>query len=51
MQLSESKVPFYKELKGLYLKTVRALSEIKEDLKGIEGIETAFIYAFLAKRE
>jgi hypothetical protein len=44
-------VPFFNELKGLFLKTVRAPFEIKEDLKGIEGIETAFIYGFLAKGE
>jgi predicted nucleotidyltransferase len=43
--------PFYGELKGLFLKTVGAPAEIKEALKGIEGIETAFIYGSLAKGE
>ena len=37
------KCPFYEELKGLFLKTVGAPAEIKEALKGIEGIDTAFI--------
>jgi predicted nucleotidyltransferase len=43
------KCPFYEELKGLFLKTVGAPSEIKEALKDMEGIETAFIYGSLAK--
>ncbi len=43
------KCPFYEELKGLFLKTVGAPSEIKEALKDTEGIETAFIYGSLAK--
>jgi len=51
MQSGQSKVPFYGELKGLFLKTVRAPAEIKEGLEGIEGIETAFIYGSLAKGE
>ena len=41
--------PFYQELKGLFLKTVGAPGEIKEVLKDIKGIETAFIYGSLAK--
>jgi len=45
------KCPFYEELKGLFLKTVGAPAEIKEALKGIEGIDTAFIYGSLAKGE
>jgi predicted nucleotidyltransferase len=43
------KCPFYGELKGLFLKTVGAPSEIKEALEDTEGIETAFIYGSLAK--
>jgi predicted nucleotidyltransferase len=43
------KCPFYEELKGLFLKTVGAPSEIKEALKDTEGIETVFIYGSLAK--
>jgi predicted nucleotidyltransferase len=43
--------PSYEELKWLFLKTVGAPAEIKEALKGIEGIETAFIYGSLAKGE
>lgn len=43
------KCPFYEELKGLFLKTVGAPSEIKEALKNKERIETAFIYGSLAK--
>ena len=43
--------PFYEELKGLFLKTVGAPAEIREVLKDIEGIETAFIYGSLAKGE
>ena len=41
--------PFYQDLKGLFLKTVGAPGEIKEVLKDIEGIETAFIYGSLTK--
>lgn len=41
--------PFYQDLKGLFLKTVGAPGEIKEVLKDIKGIETAFIYGSLAK--
>lgn len=42
---------FYEKLKGLFLKTVGALAEIKEALKGIEGIEKAFIYGTSMKGE
>lgn len=43
--------PFYGDLKGLFLKTVGAPGEIKEALRHVEGIETAFIYGSLAKGE
>jgi predicted nucleotidyltransferase len=47
----KQRCPFYQELKGLFLKTVGAPGEIKEVLKDIEGIETAFIYGSFAKGE
>jgi len=43
------KCPYYKELKGLFLKTVGTPAVIKEVLKDIEGIDTAFIYGSFAK--
>jgi predicted transcriptional regulator with HTH domain len=43
------KCPFYEELKGLFVKTLGAPAEVKGALKGIEGIETAFLYGSLAK--
>ena len=43
------KCPFYKELKGLFLKTVGAPAVIEKVLKDIGGIDTAFIYGSLAK--
>jgi DNA-binding transcriptional ArsR family regulator len=46
-----SKCPFYKELKGLFTKTLGAPEVIKEALKDIEGIETGFIYGSFAKGE
>lgn len=41
--------PFYEELKGLFVKTLGIPGEIKGALKGIEGIETAFLYGSIAK--
>ena len=43
------KCPFYEELKGLFLKTLGAPAVVKEVLKDIEGIDTAFIYGHFAK--
>ena len=43
--------PFYDELRGLFLKTVGVPTEIKEALKGVEGIDMAFIYGSLARGE
>jgi predicted nucleotidyltransferase len=45
------KCPFYEELKGLFLKTVGAPAEIKEALRSMQGIGTAFIYGSFAKGE
>ena len=46
-----SKCPFYKELKGLFTKTLGVPEVIKEVLKDIEGIDTAFIYGSFARGE
>ena len=43
------KCPFYEELKGLFLKTLGAPAVMREVLKDIEGIDTAFIYGSFAK--
>jgi predicted nucleotidyltransferase len=45
------KCPFYEELKGLFLKTVGAPAAIKEALRSMQGIVTAFIYGSFAKGE
>jgi predicted nucleotidyltransferase len=44
-----SKCPFYEELRGLFLKTVGVPSELKEALKSLKGIVTAFMYGSFSR--
>lgn len=45
------KHPLYRELKSVFLKTVGVVGKLKEILKDIQGIKTAFIFGSFAKEK
>ena len=46
--LIDKKYPLHKELKGIVAKTIGVEGSLREALKGIEGIKTAFIHGSFA---
>lgn len=48
---AEKKCAFYEELKGLVFKTSGIAGQLKTELRGLSGIEYAFIYGSFARGE